>query len=49
MNDFEHEVNSSLEAVAIALTKLDVLGVKVQVIEVKKLEFYIDFNKYSLE
>ena len=40
-------VNSDLEAVAIALTKLDVVGVKLQVIEVKKLEFDIYFKKYS--
>ena len=38
---FDLQVNSCLEAVAIALTKLDVLGVKLQVIEVEKLEFYI--------
>ena len=31
------------------LTKLDVLGVQVQVIEVKKLEFHIHFKKYGLE
>ena len=40
-------VYSSLEAVATALTKLNVLGVKLQVIEVKKLEFDIHFTKYS--
>ena len=38
-------VNSNLEAVAIALTKLDVVGVKLQVIEVTKLEFCIHFKK----
>ena len=37
-------VNSNLEAVAIALTKLDVLGVKLQVIEVKKLKFQLYFK-----
>ena len=30
-------------------TKTDVLDVKLQVIEVKNLEFYIDFKKYSIE
>ena len=39
-------VNSNLEAMAIVLTKLDMLGVKVQVIEVKKLEFYIKLKKH---
>ena len=38
-------VNSDSEAVAIALTKLDVVGVKLQVIEVTKLEFCIHFKK----
>ena len=42
-------VNSSLEAVAIALTKQDVLGVKLQVIEVEKLEFHILLNIFLLK
>ena len=33
-------VNSDLEAMAIALTKLDVLGVKLQVNEVKEVNFH---------
>ena len=33
-------VNSNLEAVAIALTKLDVLGVKLQVNEVEEVNFH---------
>ena len=36
-------VNSSLEAVATTLTKLEVLGVNLQVIQVKELEFDIYF------
>ena len=39
-------VNSSLEAVASTLPKLEVLGVNLQVIEVKELKFYIYLNKY---
>ena len=50
MNDLKSEieaiVNRCLEAMATILTKWDVLGVKLQVIEVKKLEFYIYFKKY---
>ena len=42
-------VNSDLEAVAIALTKLDVLGVKLQVNEVKKVNFHVYFKKYFLK
>ena len=42
-------VNSVLEAMATTLTKLKVIGVKLQVIEVKNLEFYIDFKKYSIK
>jgi len=38
-----------LEAVAITLTKLDLLGVKLYVIEVKKLEFDIYSEKNSLK
>ena len=34
-------VNSNMEAVAIVWTESDMLGVKLYVIEVKKLEFYI--------
>ena len=37
-------VNSNSEAVAIALTKLDVVGVKLHVIEVKNLEFQLYFK-----
>ena len=39
-------VNSNMEAVAIVWTKLDMLGVKLYVIEVKKLEFYIKLKKH---
>ena len=39
-------VNKSLEAVASTLSKLEVLGVNLQVIEVKKLKFYIYCKKY---
>ena len=49
MNDLEHElacgtgliVNSSLEAGDSTLSKLELLGVKLQVFEVKKPEFDI--------
>ena len=34
-------VNTGLEAVALASTKLDVLGVKLYIGEVEKLKFYI--------
>ena len=40
-------VNSGLEAVALASTKLDVLGVKLYVSEVKKLKFYILLREKS--
>ena len=46
---FDLEVNSSLEATATILTELDVLGVKLQVFEVKKPEFFIYFKKYVLQ
>ena len=42
-------VNSSLEAVAIAVTKSEVLGVNLQVIKVKELKFDIHFKKNSLK
>ena len=44
--DLKHESGllANSEAVAIALTKLDVVGVKIQVIEVKKLEFQLYFK-----
>ena len=42
-------VNSCLEAVAIASTKLDVIGVNLQVIEVKKLEFHILLKIYVVK
>ena len=42
-------VNSSLEAMASTLPKLVVLGVNLEVIEAKELEFDIYFNKYSLK
>ena len=45
-SEIEATVNRCLEAVATILTKLDVFGAKLQVIEVKKLEFYIYFKKY---
>ena len=48
-SEIEAIVNRCLEVMAIILPKLDMVGVKLQVIEVKKLEFYIDFKKYSME
>ena len=42
-------LDGSLEAMASNLNKLEVLGVKLQVIEVKELEFDIYFKKYSLK
>ena len=38
-------VNSCLEVIAVALTKLEVLGVKVQVNEVEKLDFHVHVKK----
>ena len=46
-SEIEAIVNRCLEAMATILTKLEVLGVNLQVIEVKELEFDIDFKKYS--
>ena len=49
INEIEDAVNRCLEAMATTLTELDVLGIKLYVIEVKKLEFHIHFKKYSLK
>ena len=42
-------VNLCLGPQATNLTKLDKIGVKIWVIEVEKLKFYIHFKKYSWE
>ena len=42
-------VNSCLEAMAIALTKLKVLGVKLYVNGVEKVNFKVNIKKYSLK
>ena len=42
-------VNHCLEAVATTSTKLNVLGVYLQVIEVGKANFHIRFTKYLLK
>ena len=38
-------VNSCLEVMDIASTKLNILGVKLQVNEVKKLDFHVNLKK----
>ena len=44
-HESEAAVNPCLEAMATESTKLDVLGVKLQVNEVEKLDFDIHFKK----
>ena len=48
-SEIEAIVNRCLKVMATILPKFIVLGVKLQVFRVKKLEFYINFNKYLLE
>ena len=45
-HESEAAVNPCLEAMATESTKLDLLDVKLQVIEVGKLNFYVQFKKY---